>query len=88
MTLKLHIRYRIKGFDGIVIDRSGNVWQLPYFNKYQVPLRKKEPFVREGKNYYRLKRKYVSENRLNQLAYISDETIDTGILIDKQKPFK
>jgi hypothetical protein len=88
MTQKIKVKWKVKGYDGIVIDKDNVVWQLPYQKGLRwYGLRKKEPKMHNGSLHYRINRKYVSQLRLRELAYLHSEVIDTNVLLEDMMPF-
>lgn len=88
MTQKIYVKWKINGYPNIVIDKYNTVWQLPYQKGLRwYGIRKKEPKEHNGSIHYRINRKYISQNKLKQLAYLHSEVLDTNILVEKDMPF-
>lgn len=88
MTQKIYVKWKVKGYDSIVIDKNKEVYQLPYQKGLRwYGLRKKEPKIHNGSIHYRINRKYVSAKKLNQLAYLHSEVIETNVLVEDLMPF-
>lgn len=84
----LKVKWRFNNLPNIVRTEEGELWQLPFTsgrNSYRYRLIPKKWHQNQYK--YRIYKDWYSERKLDELAYLHSETIDTGLLKEHLRPF-
>lgn len=72
----IHSKFKFKTLPYIIIDESGNVYQLPFYsNKRTKQFRLIKLGLNNGCLAYRINGQFYSKKQLNKLSYKCDEVI-------------